>query len=72
MAQIVYIALRPYRSVLLFCPGCTSTLSWVGEKLSDDEVDALLSGIEDSQGQVNYEGIFTHTAMYYSTGTPCN
>ena len=25
--------------------------------MSDDEVDALLSGIEDSQGQVNYEGI---------------
>ena len=27
-----------------------------GEKLTDDEVDGLLSGIEDSQGQVNYEG----------------
>ena len=27
-----------------------------GEKLSDDEVDALLQGVEDSQGQVNYEG----------------
>lgn len=24
--------------------------------MTDDEVDALLSGIEDSQGQVNYEG----------------
>ena len=28
----------------------------VGEKLTDDEVDALLTGVEDSQGQVNYEG----------------
>ena len=27
-----------------------------GEKLTDEEVDGLLSGIEDSQGQVNYEG----------------
>ena len=24
--------------------------------MSDDEVDALLQGVEDSQGQVNYEG----------------
>ena len=28
----------------------------IGEKLSDEEVDALLSSIEDNQGQVNYEG----------------
>ena len=28
-----------------------------GEKLTDEEVDTLLTGIEDSQGQVNYEGI---------------
>lgn len=32
------------------------SLVCVGEKMTDDEVDALLSGIEDSQGQVNYEG----------------
>ena len=31
-----------------------------GEKLTDDEVDALLSGIEDAQGQVNYEGQFLY------------
>ena len=30
-------------------------LTSLGEKLTDDEVDALLTGIEDSQGQVNYE-----------------
>ena len=29
-----------------------------GEKLTDEEVDALLSGVEDSQGQVNYEGTY--------------
>ena len=31
-----------------------------GEKLTDDEVDSLLQGIEDSQGQVNYEGEFIY------------
>ncbi|XP_065920434.1 myosin-2 essential light chain-like [Dysidea avara] len=30
-------------------------LTSLGEKLTDDEVDSLLQGIEDSQGQVNYE-----------------
>ncbi len=29
---------------------------FTGEKLTDDEVDVLLSGVEDSQGQVLYEG----------------
>ena len=27
-----------------------------GEKMTDEEVDTLLSGVEDNQGQVNYEG----------------
>ena len=27
-----------------------------GEKLTDEEVDTLLQGVEDNQGQVNYEG----------------
>ena len=27
-----------------------------GEKLSDDEVDQLIQGVEDSQGNINYEG----------------
>ncbi|XP_064396855.1 myosin-2 essential light chain-like [Halichondria panicea] len=30
-------------------------LTSLGEKLTDDEVDVLLSGVEDSQGQVLYE-----------------
>ena len=29
-----------------------------GEKMSDDEVDSLIMGCEDAQGQVNYEGQF--------------
>ena len=33
-----------------------------GEKLTDEDVDILLQGIEDSQGQVNYEGIYTNTS----------
>ena len=32
---------------------------FVGEKLTDEEVDMLLQGVEDSQGQVNYEGMHT-------------
>ena len=35
---------------------CPTPLPPLGEKLTDDEVDTLLSGVEDSQGQVNYEG----------------
>ncbi len=27
-----------------------------GEKMTDEEVDTLLTGAEDNQGQVNYEG----------------
>lgn len=30
-------------------------LSTLGEKLTDDEVEQLLQGQEDSQGNVNYE-----------------
>ncbi|XP_076456260.1 myosin-2 essential light chain-like [Babylonia areolata] len=30
-------------------------LTSLGEKLSDDEVDQLIQGIEDSQGNINYE-----------------
>ena len=38
------------------CMSFIFLLSFLGEKLTDDEVDALLQGVEDSQGQVNYEG----------------
>lgn len=30
---------------------------YLGEKLSDEEVNELLVGHEDAQGNVNYEGI---------------
>ena len=33
-----------------------TSLSFIGEKLTDEEVDTLLQGVEDNQGQVNYEG----------------
>lgn len=28
--------------------------------MTDDEVDVLLSGVEDSQGQVQYEGVYIY------------
>ncbi|VDN13335.1 unnamed protein product [Dibothriocephalus latus] len=34
-------------------------LTQLGERLRNEEVDVLLSGIEDSQGQVPYEGMYT-------------
>lgn len=30
--------------------------------MSDEEVDTLLAGVEDSQGQVNYEGMLGTTS----------
>ena len=36
-------------------PHCVLLCS-IGEKLRDDEVEQLLSGLEDSQGNINYEG----------------
>ena len=35
---------------------CVCMSVFVGEKMTDEEVDSLLSGVEDNQGQVNYEG----------------
>ncbi|XP_070535690.1 myosin-2 essential light chain-like [Ptychodera flava] len=37
-------------------------LTTLGERLSDDEVEQLLSGLEDSQGQIVYED-FVKTVM---------
>ncbi len=31
-------------------------LTTLGEKLSEDEVEQLLTGHEDNNGQINYEG----------------
>merc|ERR1711963_777814 len=38
-----------------FVEGLRHLLTTLGEKLSDDEVEQLLAGHEDSQGNVNYE-----------------
>lgn len=32
-------------------------LYFLGEKMTEEEVNLLVSGIEDQQGQINYEGI---------------
>lgn len=37
--------------------------SLTGEKLTDEEVDTLLQGVEDNQGQVNYEGKSFHIML---------
>ena len=47
------------------------TLNFKGEKLTDDEVDALLTGIEDSQGQVNYEGTAAPSSPFQDSD-PCS
>jgi hypothetical protein len=39
---------------------------YLGEKLTDDEVNELLQGHEDSQGNVNYEGTSNvQAAVFY-------
>ena len=58
------------------CGGFTCKLLFIhslfsGEKLTDDEVDSLLQGIEDSQGQVNYEGEFIYH-IYFIQCSPGN
>jgi Ca2+-binding EF-hand superfamily protein len=30
---------------------------FLGDRLSDDDVDQLFQGMEDAQGNINYEGI---------------
>lgn len=37
-------------------------LTGLGEKMTEEEVDLLLSGLEDNQGQINYEE-FVKTVM---------
>ena len=44
---------------------CIKEHLFLGEKLTEDEVDVLLSGVEDGQGQVNYEGgLVNHKHRY--------
>lgn len=39
---------------------------FIGEKMTDEEVDQLLVGMEDSQGQVNYEGMDLRYQVYFN------
>lgn len=46
---------------------CTITNFGIsGEKLSDEEVEMLTTGMEDSQGNVNYEGTQCSLLIYES------
>lgn len=33
------------------------TFVYIGDRLSDEDVDQLFQGVEDSQGNINYEGM---------------
>lgn len=33
------------------------TFVYIGDRLSDEDVDQLFQGMEDSQGNINYEGM---------------
>lgn len=33
------------------------TFVFIGDRLSDEDVDQLFQGVEDSQGNINYEGM---------------
>jgi len=39
-------------------------LGTLGEKLSEEEIDQLLTGHEDNNGQINYEGTTLHTKLH--------
>lgn len=38
-------------------------MCFTGDRLSDDDVDQLLQGQEDAQGNINYEGIVLYECM---------
>ena len=54
--SILLLSTFPFGMKLIPLVSPPTQTAHTGEKLTDDEVDALLSGVEDSQGQVNYEG----------------
>ena len=43
-------------------------LGTLGEKLSEDEIEQLLAGHEDNNGQINYEGKKTKSSFLTSWG----
>ena len=44
-------------------------LGTLGEKLSEEEIDQLLTGHEDNNGQINYEGLnrYLRFIVWYRT-----
>lgn len=36
----------------------------IGEKLTDEEVDQLIQGMEDPQGNINYEGMWLSSKLH--------
>ena len=44
-------------------------LGTLGEKLSEEEIDQLLQGHEDNNGQINYEGKFDESIFDELTNT---
>ena len=44
----------------------------IGEKLSDQEVDEMIREIDvDRDGQINYDGIYSHLVTHAQTATEC-
>lgn len=46
-----------YLGFILILSLIIQTFVYIGDRLSDEDVDQLFQGVEDSQGNINYEGM---------------
>lgn len=46
-----------YLEFILILSFIIQTFVYTGDRLSDEDVDQLFQGMEDSQGNINYEGM---------------
>lgn len=46
-----------YFGFILILSFIIQTFVYTGDRLSDEDVDQLFQGMEDSQGNINYEGM---------------
>lgn len=46
-----------YLGFILILSFIIQTFVYTGDRLSDEDVDQLFQGMEDSQGNINYEGM---------------